>query len=211
MLSVKRKMSEDTESDRIKTLVMFREKLVKKIEELETELKDLQITLGTVNSILLEKGFKRPQAAKKPAATEASPPKEEISFEAGASAEPTETPENLFQLKSNSGELLAILHTSENLLRVLPAEDKRFNVNTPPFTQFLIERVLAKMQERDGELARAGQLTTDRIFTYNIMREGDVISEIIIKNIDQERLKELKSSIRWTLEKMNEKTQSQNP
>jgi len=204
-------MSEDTESDRIKTLVTFREKLIKKIEELEAELKDLQITLGTVNSILLEKGFKRPQAAKEPAATEVLPLKEEISFEAGASAEPMETPENVFQLKSNSGELLAILHTSENLLRVLPAEDKKFNVNTPPFTQFLIERVLAKMQERDGELARAGQLTTDRIFTYNIMREGDVVSEIIIKNIDQERLKELKSSIRWTLEKMNEKTQSQNP
>ena len=86
------------------------------------------------------------------------------------------------------------------------AEDKNFNINTPPFTQFLVERVLAKMQEKDSELARTGQLTTDKIFSYNIVQEGDIIHEIVIKNSDANRLRELKSSIRWTLEKMYEKT-----
>jgi len=90
-------------------------------------------------------------------------------------------------------------------VHVVPAGDKRFDVNTPPFTQFLIERVLLKMQERDNELARTGHLTFDRIFCYDIAREGDVIKQITVKNVDSERLKELKSSIRWTLEKMYEK------
>jgi len=78
-------------------------------------------------------------------------------------------------------------------------------VNTPPFNNFLIERVLAKMQEKDSELVRMGQLTPDKMFAYNIVREGDLLREIVIKNVDEERLRELKSSIRWTLEKMYEK------
>jgi hypothetical protein len=91
----------------------------------------------------------------------------------------------------------------------VPAEDKNFNVNTPPFTPFLVERVLAKMQEKDSELAKTGQLAPEEIFSYNIVREGDVIREITIKNFDENRLRELKSSIRWTLEKMYEKMKSQ--
>jgi len=64
------------------------------------------------------------------------------------------------------------------------------------------------MQEKDKEFVRLGQLTPDKMFSYNIQREGELIREIIIKNVDEERLKELKSSIRWTFEKMYEKMKS---
>jgi hypothetical protein len=94
-------------------------------------------------------------------------------------------------------------------LRVVPAEDKTFDINTPPFSQFLVERVLTKMQERDNELVRTGHLGPDKIFSYSIVQEGDVIREIVIRNVDADRLRELKSSIRWTLEKMYEKMRSQ--
>jgi hypothetical protein len=101
---------------------------------------------------------------------------------------------------------LAIIYVDKEALHVLPDETKQFNVNTPPFQPFLVERVLAKMQEKDSELVRMGQLAADKMFAYNIMREGDLIREIVIRNVDDDRLKELKSSIRWTLEKMYEKT-----
>jgi hypothetical protein len=202
-------MSQD--SEKVKRLVAFKERLQKRIEDLDTELKDTQAMLETVNSMLLEKGFKRVAITGESDAAEAPQPKEEIAApEPGPSAfESSSLSENVIQLKTVTGELLAILHSTENSLRVLPAEDKNFNFNTPPFTQFLVERVLAKMQERDSELVRAGQLSADDIFSYNIVREGDVIHEIIVKNVDPERLRELKSSIRWTLEKMYEKTKSQ--
>jgi hypothetical protein len=121
---------------------------------------------------------------------------------------PTEY-ESVIPLKTVTGELLATLHVSEDSLRVVPAEDKSFNVNTPPFTPFLVERVFAKMQEKDNELARTGQIAPEKIFCYNIVREGEVIREITVKHVDQDRLRELKSSIRWTLEKMYEKMKSQ--
>ena len=50
-------MSQD--SEKLKTLVNFKKKLEKKIEELNAEIEDLTATLDVVNSVLLEKGFKR--------------------------------------------------------------------------------------------------------------------------------------------------------
>lgn len=200
-------MSQDPE--KVRRLVAFKEKLTKQVEELEARLGDAQEMLETVNSILLEKGFRRAEIAKEPAKEEESQPKQEIPIEIGHHVESAPIAENVIPLKTASGEMLAILHVDENSMRVLPAGDKNFSISTPPFTQFLVERVLAKMQERDAELVKAGQLTPDRIFSYNIIREGDTIREILVKNVDADRLRELKSSIRWTLEKMYEKMQSQ--
>src|SRR3989304_7696077 len=116
-------MSQDT--GKIKALITFREKIVKKINELDTELKDTQALLETVNSILLEKGFKHPTIPK-----ETAPPKPSLQKEEGT-IEPEQPPpesmlhptsENVVPLKTATGELLALLHVTENSLRVLPAE-----------------------------------------------------------------------------------------
>jgi len=192
------------EAEKIKKFVAFKKKLEKKVEGLESELNEQRLMLEAVNSILLEKGFKRAEIAKMPVTAEVSPPKEEALAE--RPPQPSAEYENVIPLKTVTGEPLATLYIDQDSLRIVLAEDKNFNINTPPFTQFLVERVLAKMQEKDSELARTGQLTTDKIFSYNIMQEGDTIHEMVIKNFDANRLRELKSSIRWTLEKMYEKT-----
>jgi hypothetical protein len=196
-------MSQD--SERIKRLVEFKEKIEKRIEQLKSELEELQTTLEFVKSILLEKGFKRAELTKTEAGMEAAPTKVEATK---VPPTPLMGHENVIPLKAMSGELLATLYVGEDTLRVVPAEDKNFNVDMPPFNSFLIERVLTKMQEKDLELARAGQLPPEKVFSYNIVKEGDVFREIYIKNADEERLRELKSSIRWTLEKMYEKMKS---
>jgi ribosomal protein L11 len=90
-------------------------------------------------------------------------------------------------------------------MRIVLAEDKRFTVDVPPFMAFLVERVLAKMQEKDKEAAATGELTPDQILSYEIVRDGDVLREITIRNVGEDRARELKSTIRWTLEKMYEK------
>jgi len=198
-------MSQD--SERMKALVAFKKKLEKRIEELDSETKETQATLDTVNSILLEKGFKRGDIKEiPPAPKDAAPPKETpaVTREKPPLQSATE-PESVIPLKTSDDEPLAIIYVDKHSLHVLPDESKNFSVNTPPFSNFLIERVLAKMQEKDNELVRMGQLTPEKMFAYNIVRESDLIREIVIRNVDEERLRELKSSIRWTLEKMYEK------
>jgi len=47
------------DSEKMKALVAFKEKLEKRLGELDAETREVSTTLDTVNSILLEKGFKR--------------------------------------------------------------------------------------------------------------------------------------------------------
>lgn len=195
------------DSEKMRALVAFKKKLEERIGNLESELAETNSTLEVVNSILLEKGFKRGDIKEGVAAAKAAAPIEETRTakeERPVLQRPGET-ENVIPLKTMNDEPLAIIYVKKDSMHVLPDESKNFSVNTPPFGNFLVERVLAKMQEKDNELVRLGQLTPDRMFAYTIVREGDLIREIVIKNVDDERLRELKSSIRWTLEKMYEK------
>ena len=196
-------------AERMKRLVAFKKKLETRIEGLNAELTDLKATLDTVDSILLEKGFKRPEIlVKSPMPPPRAEQEESIRSEDVLQTE-TEAP-NVTVLKSDTGEALADLYVGDDgSLHVMLVKDKNFDVNTPPFNQFLIQRVLLKMQERDSELVKSGQLTPDRILCFDIIREGDSIRGLVIRNFDSDRLRELKSSIRWTLEKMFEKMKGQ--
>jgi hypothetical protein len=199
-------MSQD--SEKLKTLVNLKKKLEKRIEELEAELKETTATLEAVDSILLEKGFKRGDMKEvKEAPKEEAPPEVHVTVKEEKPAPPhVAEHESVIPLKTMDDEPLAIIYVDKETLHVLPDESKNFSVNTPPFHSFLVERVLAKMQEKDSELVRMGQLTPDKMFAYNIASENDLIREIVIRNVDEDRLRELKSSIRWTFEKMYEKT-----
>ena len=197
-------------AERMKRLVAFKKKLETRIEGLNAELTDLEATLNIVDSILLEKGFKRPEISVKSTMPATTAEQEESIRSEDVLQTETEAP-NVTVLKSDTGEALADLYVGDDgSLHVMLAKDKNFDVNTPPFNQFLIQRVLLKMQERDSELVRSGQLTPDRILCFDIMREGDSVRGLVIRNFDSDRLRELKSSIRWTLEKMFEKMKRQN-
>lgn len=191
------------DSERMKALVAFKKKLEKNLEELEVEKTEITAMLEAVNMILLEKGFKRGDIKET-----IQQPKELPTVAIAKEKEPvplSQEQENVIPLKTLNEEPLAIIYVERDSLHVLPDESKSFSVNTPPFTHFFVDRILVRMQEKDSELVRMGQLLPDKMFSYNIVREGDLIREIIIKNADEERLKELKSSLRWTFEKMYEK------
>jgi len=183
------------EEEKIKKIAELRGMLEKRIEAMETELEGLRVLLSFIDEVLLEKGFKRAKIVKPvPTPAEAVPQPPAVEYERS------------IPIKTVAGDLLADLYVGEDSMRVVLAEDKSFDVNTPPFTSFLVERVLAKMQEKDREDASTGEITPDKILSYNIVRDGNLIREVTIRNVRKERLGELKSSIRWTLEKMYEKT-----
>lgn len=186
--------AEEKEEEKIRKMAEFRTVLEKHVKELETELEGLKAMLEFANDALLKKGFRKAEAVKPPS----------VLPETRSSVK--EEYEETVPLNTADGEFLANIYVGKDSMRVMLAEDKNFNVNTPPFMPFLVERVLAKMQERDRESVRTGEMTPNEMISYNIMREGDIIREITIRNVGPERVRELKSSIRWTLEKMYEKT-----
>ncbi len=196
------------DQEKMKSVIAFKKRLEDQLEKLAAETKEVQATLDTVNQMLLEKGFKRGDIKEIPETPQLSQevilPKQESEPSKAAPAEP----ESVIPLKTMTDEPLALIYFDRQSIHVLPDESKNFSVNTPPFGNFLIEKVFSKMQEKDKELVRLGQLKSEKMFTYTLVKEGELIREIVIKNVDDERLKELKSSIRWTFEKMYEKVKS---
>jgi len=187
-------MTQEEEKEKIKKIAELRALLEKRVEDMETELEGLRILLSLIDNTLLDKGFKRAEIAKPvPTPPKTVPPPQATEYERS------------IPLKTLIGDLLANLYVKEDSMRVVLAEDKSFDVNTPPFTSFFVERVLVKMQEKDREAASTGEITPNEILSYNIARDGDLIREITIRNVRPERSRELKSAIRWTLEKMYEK------
>ena len=187
-------MAQEHEKEKIKKIAELRTLLEKRVESMETELEGLQVLIGFIDDTLLKKGFRRAEIAKPvPTPPKTVPPSQTIEHERS------------IPLKTVTGDLLANLYVGEDSMRVVLAEDKSFDVNTPPFTSFLVERVLAKMQEKDRETASTGEITPEKILSYSIARDGDLIREVTIRNVRSERSRELKSAIRWTLEKMYEK------
>jgi hypothetical protein len=203
--------------EKMKSMIAFKKRLEDQLEKLNAEIKEIQATLDTVNTILLDKGFKRGDIKEVPLPVPVPKevvlpklepePQKVVITQTQATQQHTDQ-ESVISLKTMAEDPLAIMYFDKQTVHVLPDESKNFSINTPPFTNFLVEKVFAKMQEKDKELVRLGQMSTDRMFSYNIVREQDLIREIVIKNVDDDRLKELKSSIRWTFEKMFEKMKS---
>jgi len=182
--------------EEIKKIADLREILEEKIKNLEAELDGMRALLDFVNDLLIERSFKKAGeiAKTKP------PEKVEIA--------PSTTAKKVIKkipLKTASGELLANMYIEEGQIRIVPASDKQFNVNTPPFTAFLVDRIFEKMRNKDQELVRQGRLMPNKAFSYEVEKEEDVLREIRIRNADHQREREIRSATRWTLEKMYDK------
>jgi len=186
------------EEEKIRKIAQLRETLEERVKTLETELDGLRALLDFINDLLIEKSFKRAEEIAKP-----SVPAPEIKPKPVPLREQVRT----VSLKTGSGEPLANLYIKDGQMRIVPMENKVFNVNTPPFTAFLVERIFAKMREKDQELVNQGKLVPEKAFSYKIRTDGQIIKEIIIRNFVPQREREIQSATRWTLEKMYEKTQ----
>jgi len=177
--------------EEIKKIAELREILEERINTLEAELKGLHALLDFVNNVLIERSFKKAGEITKPSKAVQQPTAKKIL--------------RTVPLKTAYGELLANMIVEEDQIRIVPTPGKDFDINTPPFTAFLIERIFAKMREKDENLMQQGRLMPNEVFSYEIEKEGNIIREIKIRNVDPEREREIRSATRWTLEKMYEK------
>jgi len=193
-------MSEDGDKEKIKKIANLRALLEKRMEAMETELDGLKTLLELIDTTLIKEGFKRAEISKPVQIV----PKQMMSQ---PEVPQTGVPQQKkgITLKTVTGDLLAHFYVGKDLIQITLAEDKNFDIDTPPFKSFFVERVLAKMQEKDREDVSKGKIDPERILSYDFKQDGNMIREINIQNLRRERSRELKSSLRWTLEKMYER------
>jgi ribosomal protein L11 len=181
------------DGDIMKNLMDLRRYLEKKIYELEDEAEKLKALFKIVDEVIVTKSFRRAETL----------PRIQPEIDTPRVNSWEEVP-----LKIASGTLLATMLVSEEEIRIIPTERLIFEINTPPFQSFLIKRVLEAMRESDRKASERGDMTPDKIMSYEVLKEGAVIKEIKITNYGSEkRLREITSTSRWTLEKMYEKIQ----
>jgi hypothetical protein len=187
------------EEERIRKIAELRETLEERTKSLEAELQGLRTLLDFINEILIEKSFKKAEAiAKPPSMPEVKP-----------QPVPAKKQLRTIPLKTATDELLATMYVEDDQIRVVPEPNLQFSENTPPFTAFLVDRIIGKMVERDQELVNQGKLMPDKAFSYDIAKDGELIKEISIRNLAPQREREVRSATRWTFEKMLEKQRSQ--
>jgi len=182
-------------SEDFKRLLKMREDLSGQIERLKEEIGDLQKALQQIDSLILEEGgFKR-----------AEPPKEK----AAAIVEEEAQVGEAVPIKAKDGKLLATTYVSERELRVAFAEDLSLTADIPPFQSFLLDRVLAGMRTSDEDRIRRGEIAPEEALSFQVEAEDNRLSSLTIQNyVGERRLREIRSSLRWTLERMYEKISS---
>ena len=181
------------EGERTRRIARLREIIVRRIEELEAELSGLREVLRFVDELLKELSF-RELSLPEGAVGEGPPPQEPVLEE----ARPQE--ETVIPLTTVEGDLLANMYVSPGRVRIVPAEDKKFHASSRPFRYFL--RQLKGVQDRDASLVAEGLLSPDEVTTFNVVTDGDVVKEVIIKNVKQKDVRKLKSIARWAFRTM---------
>ena len=194
-----------SEEETVKKLAEAKAYLEKRIGELEGEISRLRSFLDAVDVTLTEKSFKRAEVPKTLPPPFAMPP---TVPPAPPPVAPAPSPyQQAYPLKTVTGVHLADVYVSDRELKVVSAPNIKYDVNSPPLRAFLIGRVLEPMQTKDRESARTGELSTEKILSYRIEQDGNLLKTIAIINYgDERRLLELKNAIRWTLRRIYEKS-----
>jgi len=193
----------------IQRLIDVRVYLDERIKSLEDEVDKLKSLFKIVDEVIVSKSFRTTETVTQPkpeTTKKASPPTVKI---AAPSIEAAIPPGEEIPLKAQNGRLLANVYTTEEEMHILPAKELALTVSTPPFQSFLINRILESMRLRDQEDAASGAIPPSEVFEYHVVAEGESIIEIAIRNYGSpKRQREIITTARWTLEKMNEKEAS---
>ena len=184
-------------AEEVKRLAELKARLQRRLEALREEAETLESVISVIDSLLVAKSFRRVEALP-PAPTMEAAPTVKVKLE--------QPPGKVFRLEASDGTLLAKMYATDRDVRIVVEPGLSLYMSTPPFQSFLVNRILKAMEIRDRELVSKGKISPEEAFSFNVKVEGDVIKEIHVRNYrDRRRLRELRTSTRWTLEKMYEK------
>ena len=184
-----------------KKLLGIRESMEQRILELEQEIKNLQTAIEELDKLIVNTGFRTFTSADTMVNIEPKRP----NIDVPQPDESTETEDQL-SITSKDGTTLGIMRIEDHTIIFIPSESFEFTTDIPPFQSFLIKRVLDNMRKNDQERSTDGELDPGEILEYEVQDQDGKITSLTIKNYGGERrLREINSSLRWTLDKMYDK------
>lgn len=166
-------------------LLRIRSDLERRMGRLQAEIGDLRKAVAEIDNIIVRHGFRQPT-------TEMDEKREE---DTGS-----------ISVKTKDGTVLGLLQVDEREITFVPRDGLAFTASIPPFQSFLIDRVLANMRSSDENRAATGEIPPEDVLAYEVSTEGERLLRLVVRNYGGERrLREVRSSLRWTFDKMYEK------
>jgi hypothetical protein len=191
------------ESD-IRKLLKIRADLEERAEQLQTEVDDLKVAMSEIDKAIVQQGFRQPGAGFQPMKLETKK-EEPKTVERPREAQP-EPQVDGSSIQAKDGTVLGRVQITGDDIVFTPRDGLPFTTSTPPFQSFLIDRVLANMRTTDEARAATGEITPEQVLSYKVEADGEVIKYVSIHNVGGERrLREIQSSLRWSLDKMYDK------
>jgi hypothetical protein len=206
--------------DDVKNAAEIREWLTKLISEKQDEIERMKITLSLIDTVLKQGSFRT--------AANLNLNKKSVSNEKSFSGENEIKKEKNPQLQRNHDEqsqtietrqikrmkdntLIANVEVTREKIEITPMESINFNIDTPPFKSFFINRILEGMKSKDLDKVKQGQIDTVNIIAYNTISKDNndnIIKKIEIKNYrDKERVNEIFNTVAWVFTRMLEKSE----
>jgi hypothetical protein len=178
-----------------KKLLQFRDSMQKRKFELELEIKKIDTAIEEIDKIILNTGFRTFSSTSNIPNREQSKPENQ-----------SEEKLDELSIRSKDGTILGNMRIEDHTIFFRPIESFNFTLDIPPFQSFLIERVLDNMRKTDQQRASDGELDPTEILDYAIKDLNGRLTSLTITNYGGERrLREINSSLRWTLDKMYDK------
>ena len=210
--------------DDIKNAAEIREWLTKQILEKQDEIEKIKITLSLIDSVLKQGSFKT--AANLNFSKKFSPNEQKSEMNSlkkipsqyyekrKDDEEQTEPRKQAFdetrlikRLKDNTP--IARFHVTSQEVLIIPEDQIRISIETPPFRSFFLNRILQGMINKDLDKINQGQLSESELISYDIVTENenkDLLKKIQIKNYrDKERINEIFNTAAWVLTRMLDK------
>ena len=210
--------------DDIKNAAEIREWLTKQILEKQDEIEKIKITLSLIDSVLKQGSFKT--AANLNFSKKFSPNEQKSEMNSlkkipnqyyekrRDDEEQTEPRKQAFdetrlikRLKDNTP--IARFHVTSQEVLIIPEDQIRISIETPPFRSFFLNRILQGMINKDLDKINQGQLSESELISYDIITENenkDLLKKIQIKNYrDKERINEIFNTAAWVLTRMLDK------
>jgi hypothetical protein len=186
---------ENLENTDIQLLLNLRTKLNEEVDRLKDMIARLEDHIETLDAQIAKASFTTADAAlsKSPRAEPAAPVRQPA-----VSTEPQS-----MVLTDKAGKLeLGIIEVLEQTIRFLPSEGAVYDITRGAFARFFVERILGKFQQEDRHRVENGEIEWEDAFDFEVHAEDNILGEMIIRNYgDENRLKEIQSTLRWALEK----------
>jgi len=166
----------------VKILAEIKSYLDKRIEELQREIKLLKNIELLVNEALSKRSFKSASSLVRERGKEKYIEKLDINTDDG----------------KKIGEIM--VYDNKAVVKILI----NLRASIPPFRSFFEERILKKRKIDSEEKLSKGEISTDKLFDYQIsIDENGFLREIVLINYGgREEIYSLRRAIRWTLLRM---------